>query len=40
MFKRLLSKLRELLRRATDELYMAREVRYTSVPVWRPWRDY
>jgi hypothetical protein len=33
MLKHLLNKLRELLREIMD-------VRYTSVPVWRPWRDF
>jgi len=31
--KRFLSKVRELLNRPTD-------VHYTSVPLWRPWRDF
>lgn len=31
--RQLLNKLRELL----DEL---RDVRYVTVPVWRPWRDF
>jgi hypothetical protein len=31
--KRLLTKVRELLNRPTD-------VRYTSAPLWRPWRDF
>jgi hypothetical protein len=40
MLKRLLNKIRELLSAATDDRYMASDVRYTSVPVWRPWRDF
>jgi hypothetical protein len=31
--KLLFAKLRELSQRRTD-------VRYTSVPLWRPWRDF
>jgi hypothetical protein len=33
MLKRLLHKLREFLNKRTD-------VHYTSVPVWKPWRDF
>jgi hypothetical protein len=33
LLKRLLTKSRELLNRPTD-------VHYTSVPLWRPWRDF
>jgi hypothetical protein len=40
MLKRIFNKLRELLSRASDPRYMARDVRYTAVPIWRPWRDY
>jgi hypothetical protein len=35
MLKRILDKVRELLNRA-----VASDVRYLSVPVWRPWRDF
>jgi hypothetical protein len=33
MLKRLRNSLRELFSQARD-------VRYISVPIWRPWRDY
>ena len=33
LLKRLLAKLREFFERPTD-------VHYTSVPYWRPWRDF
>ena len=33
VLKRLLGKVRELLDRPVD-------VHYTSVPVWKPWRDF
>jgi len=33
VWKQILNKVRELFRRVED-------VRYTSVPVWRPWRDF
>jgi hypothetical protein len=36
MLKYMLNKIRELLNRVIS----AREVRYTSVPIWRPWRDF
>jgi hypothetical protein len=44
MLKRMLHKARELLNRSRnwippeDNLFY--RVRYTSVPTWRPWRDY
>jgi hypothetical protein len=43
MLKRMLHKARELLNRvrnwrSEDNLFY--RVRYTSVPIWRPWRDY
>jgi hypothetical protein len=40
MLKRLLHKIRELLREAGELFSEARDVRYVSVPVWRPWRDF
>lgn len=33
LLKRILNKIRELFDRPTD-------VHYTSVPFWRPWRDF
>jgi hypothetical protein len=33
LLKRILNKIRELFDRPTD-------VHYTSVPLWRPWRDF
>jgi hypothetical protein len=33
VLKRVLNKLRELLSKAID-------LRYVSVPIWRPWRDF
>ncbi len=33
VLKRILNKVRELLSQAPD-------VRYVSVPIWRPWRDF
>lgn len=33
VLKRMLNKVREVL-------IKARDVRYVSVPIWRPWRDY
>jgi hypothetical protein len=35
VLKHMLNKVRELLKRALDL-----DVRYTSVPIWRPWRDF
>jgi hypothetical protein len=31
---------KRLLPRLRDICYKLDEVRYTSVPIWRPWRDY
>jgi len=43
MLKHLLNKTRELLNKARKWQLLADRplyrVRYTSVPVWRPWRD-
>ena len=33
LLKRFVTKVREFLNRPTD-------VRYTSAPLWRPWRDF
>ena len=33
LLKRILNKVRELFNRPTD-------VHYTSVPLWKPWRDF
>jgi hypothetical protein len=38
--KRMLSKVRELLTRVGELLRRPTDVRYTSVPLWRPWRDF
>jgi hypothetical protein len=38
MLKHLLSRVREFLNKARDPLYAG--VRYTGVPLWRPWRDF
>jgi hypothetical protein len=40
MLKRIASKVREWIDRARDLFDRARDVRYVSVPVWRPWRDF
>jgi len=32
--------LKHLLSRIKELLSQAREVRYVSVPLWRPWRDF
>jgi len=44
MLKRMLNKARELLNRARKWKPVADSpfyhVRYTSVPVWKPWRDF
>jgi len=44
MLKHLLKKLRELLNKARKWNLPADSpsyrVRYTSVPVWKPWRDF
>jgi hypothetical protein len=40
MLKSMLNKVRKLLTRASDVMNKARDVRYVSVPVWRPWRDF
>ena len=36
MLKHMLNKVKELLNKVIE----ARDVRYRSVPVWKPWRDY
>jgi hypothetical protein len=38
VLKYTLDKLREFLRKARDTRYAT--VRYTGVPIWRPWRDF
>jgi hypothetical protein len=38
VLRKLSEYLKELRNRATDERYA--KVRYTSVPLWRPWRDF
>ena len=35
VLKRVLNKVRELLNKASDS-----DVRYLSVPLWKPWRDF
>jgi len=37
VLKYTLNKLREFLSKARDTRYAT--VRYTGVPIWRPWRD-
>jgi hypothetical protein len=32
--------LKNLLKKLSELLSQVREVRYVSVPVWRPWRDF
>jgi len=36
----ILNKARALLSRIRELLDKPTEVRYTSVPLWRPWRDF
>lgn len=38
--KRLLNKIKELFSRGAELLDQAKDARYTSVPFWRPWRDF
>ena len=38
VLKFMLGKIREFLDRARDPLYAS--VRYTTVPIWKPWRDF
>ena len=40
MLKQMLSKVRELLNRIRELLHRPTDVHYTSVPLWRPWRDF
>jgi hypothetical protein len=35
----MLDKLKNFLRKIDELLFRASEVRYLSVPIWRPWRD-
>ena len=39
MLKHIFSKFRELLNRVREREPLYR-VRYFSVPIWRPWRDF
>jgi hypothetical protein len=40
MLKQMLSKVSELLNRVRECLDKPTDVHYTSVPLWRPWRDF
>jgi hypothetical protein len=35
-----LTVLKQLLNKVRELLLKARDLRYVSVPVWRPWRDF
>jgi len=32
--------LKKMLNKLLDVLKRAKDVRYTSVPIWKPWRDF
>ncbi len=36
----MLKRLRAILATALDKLEACRDAHYTSVPVWKPWRDF
>jgi hypothetical protein len=38
--KRIRKKLREMLNKIKELLNRPSDVRYLSVPIWRPWRDF
>lgn len=40
MLKEMLNFLRELLEKVHEMISRPTDVRYTSVPYWRPWRDF
>ena len=40
MLKHLLNKAREFLAQLQELFSRHRDVHYTSVPVWKPWRDF
>jgi len=40
VLKHMFSKVRQLLSKARDVLSRVIDVRYVSVPIWRPWRDF
>jgi len=40
VLKQMLSKVRKFLSRVREFLGKPTDVHYTSVPLWRPWRDF